>query len=360
MSTEQPIQEISKVGNITFSFIGSYENTISPLAKFAGCLPKVLNVFAPSIIEILNNNHFSICLIDDNIINAFCDKQNKIIYLTTGCMEFFWLSIFSNISLALEAKKARSSGNEDEEFGRHDFYVPSDVLAANQRCKALCGRNITPWPLGIPRPECNYDLSDGMPASYACEMIQYALGFFILHELGHWVVWNSGKESKDPITKERQCDAFAVKSYLHREWFNQELPGDRSNAFKKKMLALLECGAMLTFLDQLRSAGNTTHPDGIDRLKAMFDEENTGEANIFDFENEENYKPNDPDFDIRPSVGYAADMLYFYLQNVVEPPTEQLRERCNEILHSKYESPKELFETLSIYFKELELVKRRN
>lgn len=360
MPIEQPIREISKVGNVTFYFIGRPENLLSPLAEFAACLPNVLDVFAPSIKEILDSNHFAICLVDFNMINALCDKHNKIIYLTTGCMEFFWLSIFSNISLELKAKEARSTGNEDDEFKRHDFIVPSDVIAANQRCKALYSGNISPWPLEIPRPDPNYDLSDESNASFASEMIQYALGFFILHELGHWVVWSTGKESKDPITKERQCDAFAVKSYLNRDWFNQGLPGDRGNAFKKKMLALLECGAMLTFLDQLRSAGNTTHPDGIDRLKAMFDEENTGEANIFDFENEENYKPNDPDFDIRPSVGYAADMLYFYLQNVVEPPTEQLRERCNEILHSKYESPKELFETLSIYFKELELVKRRN
>lgn len=357
MDTEKQTHEIAKVENVTFYFIGNNANLISPLADFAGCLPNIFKVFSPSVVQIFNENKFKIYLLDNPIPNACCYKEGREIYITTGCMEFFWLSIFCNISIALKAKSIRSSDNEDDELKKHEFFVPADAYAAIQRCKAIVKGCVTPWPQDIPRPNSNYELSDASPASFACEMVQYGLGFFILHELGHWVVWAEGNESKVPKMKERQCDAFAVKSYLNRDWFNHGLSGNRSNAFKKKMLALLECGAMLTFFDQLSNRGNSTHPDGIDRLKAMFDEENTGEASIFDFEDENKYKPNDPDFDIRPSVGYAADMLFFYLQNIVEPPTTQLLEKRTKILNSRYDSPKELFEVLFEYYKELEVSK---
>lgn len=356
MSTEQPIQEICKDGNVTFYFIGRPESTISPLAAFAANIPNVSCVISSHLYKAYDDNNFAICLVDFNKIRVACDTQNRIIFITTAFLEFFWLLIFCNMSR--ENRRRNHEKGSDETPSMEALEMAKAEMAAYQRCKELSMGIMRPWPSIIPYPDNNSNVNDHTPASYATELVQYALGFIILHEFAHWKQYDEATESDNLMVNEIQADTFAIQAYLDRVWFNNEITGKRANAWGKKMLALIECGGMLTFLDQLRKGKDNSHPSGISRLWSMFREENTGEINIFDFDDDENYAPKDKDFDMRPSVGYAADMLYFFLQVIVQPPTEELELKKERLLRQQYDSPAHLLKVLRDFYQELERHKK--
>lgn len=329
----------------TFVFDGDPNNAISPLSCLFPNLPSVFGCFTPE------QNHyfdgFKIVLKDDLIPNCSCCPEKKEIVIHTGYMEFLWLSIYATLSLYLQLPYSRSDSTNEDLQKQCPIAWTEDVVVAMQRCSNIKSEGLTPWPDCIDMPVSDYDVKDAKISTFSSEIMLYSIGFVLLHEMAHKMMSDAG-EVEQGIQHECYADIFAIHQYMSDEWLNHCICGNRRNAFGKKMYAMLSVGAMSIFLDQFRSRPSTTHPAGIRRFHNML----TNVTDIFELDNEEEYIPQDADFDIRPSLGYASFVLLTYAQSVLKIKSEELRQLRNQLVKGSYGSPLDLYKALKKLFQD--------
>lgn len=329
----------------TFVFDGDPNNAISPLSCFFGNLPSVFACLTPE-----QNKYFEgfrIVLKDDLVPNCSCCSEKKEIVIHTGYMEFLWLSIYASLSLYLQSPYSRRDSTDEELQKSCVLTWTEDVLEAQKRCFDIINEASEPWPECINMPIPTYDVKDGTKASMASDIMLYGLGFVLLHEMAHKMMTDAG-EVNQGIQHEFHADIFAIHQYMSDEWLNRCICGNRRNAFGKKMFAMLSVGAMLIFLDQFRDKPSVSHPSGIRRFHNML----SYDTNIFDLDDEEEYEPNDADFDIRPSIGYASFVLLTYAQSVLKINSSELRQLRDQLVKGSYGSPLDLYIALKKLFQD--------
>lgn len=334
---------------VKFSYEGDINNAISPMSDFVRILPSILCTLTDEAIELFNG--YEIILEDKNDYYVRCLPEEKTILISSITLELLWLSTYTNISLFTKAQQTEE--NRNIASNEHFIVCPVSTPIAINRFKDVCRGNLPPWPNHLPMPTCEYDVNNGKIEDFTSEITLYALGFIVLHELSHSLMHQIGQVETN-IENEIRADEFAISNYMDESWFNNYLTGNRSNAFRKKMMAMIETTAMFIFADQLRNRNRQTHPSGIKRLRAVLRNNGT----LLECDNPDEYIPADPDFDLRPAIGYAAYVLFFYAQNIFEPQNNHLQEMQNTLLCREYETPLELYNKLEQLF--IEADRHRN
>lgn len=330
-----------------YLFEGDAMNAISPFSLFLSQFPNVLSLYTKEQRDMFDGVKF--VLVDSPEQICECDGAKKII-ISSAYLEFLWLSIYYNISFFLQMPFSHIG---DDKCERKTICITSDVHMAKERCKEIMRGIMTPWPEIIPFPHPEYDVNDGSVVSLTSELMLYALGFLFAHELGHMLLAENGKEYNN-MEEECMADSSAVSNYMCSEWFDECITGNRANAFKKKMIAMLEVGTMLTYKDQFREHSSKTHPAGIHRLDRML--KNVDDS-IFNLGEGVTYTPKDADFDIRPAIGYAAITLYFHAQHILVAQSADVEKLKEKILCGAFDDPLDLYNQVKSLFVDNERTK---
>lgn len=340
---------IAQQQGVKFSYEGDINNAISPMSDFVRILPSILCTLTDEAIELFNG--YEIILEDKNDYYVRCVPEEKTILISSITLELLWLSTYTNISIFTKAQQTEEHRNISS--NEHFIVFPASAFIAINRFGDLCHYNLPPWPENLPMPKCEYDVRDGQIENLASEIVLYAMGFIILHELSHSLMHQIG-HVETCIENEIRADEFAISNYMDESWFNNYLTGSRANAFQKKMMAMIETTAMFILADQLRNRNRETHPSGIKRLRAVLRNNGT----LMECDNPDDYNPTDSDFDLRPAIVYAAYVLFFYAQNIFEPQNNHLQEMRDTLLYREYETPLELYNKLEQLF--IEADRHRN
>lgn len=314
--------------NIRYYF-SALEHT--PFRFVAEKLPHLLALFSRRVQE--NLSGLNLIIEDSYSIDAY--EYGSQIVLTTGLFEHLWLSSFLHYSFYLQTP----FGNPQIDDSPREIVWTEEMKACARRLLSLPNEKRAGRPEILPTPTAEYDVSSGNIADLATEMALHSYMCILLHEVKHYIDFQNGIFSDSTISIEAAADNYAIESFMQIPNLVELNEQKRDNAYKKRILALIEMGAFLSFYELLSNDEDPTHPNGIYRIHNVLKKQ----SNIFDFIDDNNPNIHNLYTDIKPLIQYAMLVLNLDASITLPEHSETKQKLDSMLLNNDYEH------TLSCY-----------
>lgn len=320
-----------------YEFYGNQSSYQNYFSTFSSRLPNIIDQCIPTALQ-QKFEDVIIIFLDTNLINVCCIPSKGVIFLPAGVLDYLWHSCCFNYSAYSQYLFVNSKVKENQ---IDNYFTYSQMFACEARLSALIKGIAGSEYSNIPLPDPNYNVTDGSMSSIAADIMLYAVGAALLHEISHINDFREGIKS-DCVGKENRADAFASLNFISEEILNKCTKVDK-NKFKTKLLwSLTELCFLLFRADFLVGPGEK-HPNAICRFENMIAQH----SNILNLQSDLDYKKEDG-FDIRSVVGYASFVLHttFQLHLQVNNDERTLHDFWRLIANRTFESDLDLYQNI--------------
>lgn len=259
------------------------------------------------------------------------------IQISTGFMEKLWCNTFLDVAMSLQYSLLYSQ--VDCEHGKSVEVKWSQEMFACYEYIVLYA-NKTEWPGKLPAPIPDYIITqDSSLRDLTTEIFLYELMMIFLHEAKHIDNNRKGKYQDNVLADELDADTFAVNTYMGMELPDAEIINKKINFFNKRMLSMVELGSYYITCSILSPEKDEKHPAPISRIESYI----SAVSGVLGVKRENDYDYSSDKYDIRPTIGHAANILHMRLQYLVLPFANSMHQRCLDAISSEFESPFNLY-----------------
>lgn len=189
-----------------------------------------------------------------------CLETNRI-YLPIAAMEYVWTRCLQFWVVTQEYRKAQHRGRKQLNLdGNERLRKASQVVTWSAGNLQQSGHE--PWPSKLPRPRRRPKGEDSLVAN---ELFLGAMGWIILHEVGHITLQHAELAGSYSQEQERAADLFATRWVL--DGIDQVDP-----RFNKRLLCISAALLCLQSFETLAAPRwNSTHPPAHERMSYCLD-----------------------------------------------------------------------------------------
>jgi hypothetical protein len=190
------------------------------------------------------------------VVSVAPEAGSPEVRISTGALQLVWATSYM---LASFIRTSRELVSVDQQQSAIELFRWANDQVRN--------RKLSDWPCNLPEPVVSQD-AEGL-IYWANLVFQFAIGWIILHEVGHCVLGHGNKiegaAAHEERRKECQADAFAT------EWMRGDANGSGS-AQHQRELGILAATATLIALDLVKGSFETeTYPASYSRLHDSID-----------------------------------------------------------------------------------------
>lgn len=303
----------------------------------------------PALEYLLNNellkllNGCTIILKDEDVPNAYFNKRNKNIYITTGLLEYLWWLSYFNYDLYAKSPWGNTAMKFDVHHQHYGVLYTEQHDVVINRLKDIHNKTkAVEWPNLIEKPKSLFDVSDGTSSNAASELMFHSLAVILLHELCHRVI-HVNHINYPRLIEEQIADWFAFTQFFKLSEHNTLGETHIHNAIGKRFIACVNAGFFL-LINNLNHPHGAYYPNGFNRLETII----SHNSKILDLKDDRLYNPQNDIYDMRKVISYVTFLLVVHANEWISPDNKYGLLVRKLLADYTYDSPFYVYKTLKL------------